>query len=222
MVAAASALSGSLTLPASAVSTRRDLIELMRQICRDVCADRYMLVDLTIRAGEQARIVTSNWVYDAIDMVGLDLITRAARGEEASQRTTTLSVEEAALLAGQGHVDVVGLPVRAGRKRYALLLTAEKAGSLLSRTLAQVELLCSYALSLLSGKLGAEPEVDPLSERERECLYWVAEGKTTEEVGTILGVSGSTANNYLANAMQKLGARNRALAIATAIRQGLI
>lgn len=208
--------------PVAVVSSRRDLIELMRQICRDVGADRYMLVDLTFRAGEQARIVASNWIFDAIDMIGIDLISKAARSSKAAEPSGQLSPQEASLLAEQGHVDLVGIPVRAGRTRYALLLSAEKAGSLLSRAVAKVELLCSYALSLLSGKLGFEPQVDALSERERECLSWVAEGKTTEEVGVILGVSGSTANSYLASAMQKLGARNRALAIATAIRSGLI
>ena len=45
MVAAALAVSQ----PVAVVSTRRDLIEFMRQICRDVGADRYMLVDLTVR-----------------------------------------------------------------------------------------------------------------------------------------------------------------------------
>ena len=76
--------------------------------------------------------------------------------------------------------------------------------------------------SMLAGQLGTASNNDPLTERERECLFWVAEGKTTEEVGVILGVSTSTANSHLTNAIQKLGARNRALAIATAIRHGLI
>jgi DNA-binding CsgD family transcriptional regulator len=218
MVAAALAVSQ----PVAVVSTRRDLIEFMRQICRDVGADRYMLVDLTVRTGEQARIVASNWIFDAIDMIGIDLIAKAARFGRTTEPGHQLSSEEVELLAQQGHVDVVGVPVRAGRARYALLLSAEKAGSLLSRAVAKVELLCSYALSLLSGKQGFETQVDALSDRERECLSWVAEGKTTEEVGVILGVSGSTANSYLTSAMQKLGARNRALAIATAIRSGLI
>ena len=63
---------------------------------------------------------------------------------------------------------------------------------------------------------------DPLSERERECLFWVSEGKTTDEVATILGVSPNTVNSYVTNAIQKLSAANRPAAIATAIRSGII
>ena len=61
-----------------------------------------------------------------------------------------------------------------------------------------------------------------LSERERECLQWVSEGKTTDEVALILGVSSNTVNSYVAHAIQKFGASNRAMAIATAIRSGII
>ena len=63
---------------------------------------------------------------------------------------------------------------------------------------------------------------DPLSDRERECLIWVSEGKTTDEVALILGVSGNTVNSYITHAIQKLSASNRAMAIATAIRSGII
>ena len=63
-----------------------------------------------------------------------------------------------------------------------------------------------------------EAAADALSERERECLFWVSEGKTTGEVAVILGVTSNTVNSYLANAIQKFGASNRAMAIATAIR----
>jgi DNA-binding CsgD family transcriptional regulator len=65
-------------------------------------------------------------------------------------------------------------------------------------------------------------EDDPLSERERECMRWVSEGKTTDEVAMILGVSSNTVNSYVGHAMQKLSASNRAMAMATAIRNGLI
>jgi len=51
---------------------------------------------------------------------------------------------------------------------------------------------------------------------------WVSEGKTTDEVALILGVSSNTVNSYIAHAIQKFGANNRAMAIATAIRSGII
>ena len=221
MSAAFSASAGTLTMPSTVQDARRDLVALMRQICSDIRADHYMLVDLTARAGEKARIVASNWIYDAIDLIGLDLIVRLAANSPTEAQTSPAPIESE-LLAEHGHVDLMGIPLRAGSKRYALLLSAQTDGRLMTRAVAKVELLCGYALSTLAGKLGNGTNNDPLTERERECLFWVAEGKTTEEVSVILGVSTSTANSHLTNGMQKLGARNRALAIATAIRHGLI
>ena len=81
---------------------------------------------------------------------------------------------------------------------------------------------CCYALSQIPGLLRAADAQDPLSDRERECLIWVSEGKTTDEVALILGVSGNTVNSYITHAIQKLSASNRAMAIATAIRSGII
>lgn len=211
-------------LPASIV-TRNDLVSFLWQIRYLVCADYYMLLDLTSRKSEQARIVACNWIYDAIDIVGLETITRLAsnvRNSGQSRQTSLLSAPELASLRDQGHVDVQGISLRVGRRRFVLLLSASQDEKLVAPFFKQVELLCSYALSSMSGKADGQDEQDPLTDRERECLSWVSEGKTTEEIAMILSVSPNTANSYLTNAMQKLGVRNRALAIATAIRHGLI
>ena len=44
----------------------------------------------------------------------------------------------------------------------------------------------------------------------------------TDEVAVILGVSSNTVNSYITHAIQKFAASNRAMAIATAIRSGII
>ena len=61
-----------------------------------------------------------------------------------------------------------------------------------------------------------------LTPREIECLKWAADGKTEWEISAILHVSEHTAGKHLANAHRKLGAANRAQAIANALRWGLI
>ncbi len=70
--------------------------------------------------------------------------------------------------------------------------------------------------------LAATALQDPLSDRERECLFWVSEGKTTDEVAMILGVSSNTVSSYITHAIQKFAASNRAMAVATAIRSGIV
>lgn len=61
-----------------------------------------------------------------------------------------------------------------------------------------------------------------LSARERECLLWVAEGKTTADIGTILDLSDKSIEHYLASARQKLNAINTAQALTQALRLGLL
>lgn len=61
-----------------------------------------------------------------------------------------------------------------------------------------------------------------LSAREIECLRWAARGKTAEDIATILGRSLATVCLHLNNAQRKLGAQNRAQAIARAAHYRLL
>ncbi len=57
-----------------------------------------------------------------------------------------------------------------------------------------------------------------LSPRQREILDLVAEGRTSKEIASALGISESTVNWHLANVFERLGASSRAEAVALAIR----
>lgn len=48
-----------------------------------------------------------------------------------------------------------------------------------------------------------------LSEREKQCICWLAEGKTTWEIATILNISERTANFHVNNILQKTQSNNR-------------
>ena len=63
---------------------------------------------------------------------------------------------------------------------------------------------------------------DPLTPRERTVLQLVAEGKTTKEVASLLGVSVKTAEYHRNSVMQKLGIHETASLVRYAIRRGLI
>ena len=56
-----------------------------------------------------------------------------------------------------------------------------------------------------------------LTPRERECLSWVASGKTDWEISQILNIAEQTTHEYVQNAMFKLNATTRAQAVAVAI-----
>ena len=61
-----------------------------------------------------------------------------------------------------------------------------------------------------------------LTIRERECLTWAADGKTSGEIAMLLGISDNTVNFHLNNAMQKLDVVSRQHAIGKASFQRLI
>jgi DNA-binding NarL/FixJ family response regulator len=66
-----------------------------------------------------------------------------------------------------------------------------------------------------------KPEA-PLSPREIEILQQVAYGATTKEAADELGISFHTVKTHLERIFEKLGANDRAQAVAIAIRQGLV
>ncbi len=56
-----------------------------------------------------------------------------------------------------------------------------------------------------------------LTQRERECLLWLAAGRTDWDISAILGVSESGVRLHVARAMRKLGVPTRTQAVAQAI-----
>lgn len=66
------------------------------------------------------------------------------------------------------------------------------------------------------------PPRGALSPREREVLTLVATGADAQRVADELTISVATVRTHARNALQKLGARNRAHAIALAMQHGLI
>lgn len=61
-----------------------------------------------------------------------------------------------------------------------------------------------------------------LSLRETDCLSWAANGKSNWEIGLLMTISTATVKFHLSNAARKLGVYGRTLAVARAVRLGLI
>ena len=70
----------------------------------------------------------------------------------------------------------------------------------------------------------AAPATDapPLTPRERDCLAFVADGHTDIGIADLLGISEPTVRFHLNNARRKLGAVNRAQAVARFAIRGLM
>ena len=74
---------------------------------------------------------------------------------------------------------------------------------------------------LALANVAASPAVR-LTDRERDSMALVAEGKTDWEISVILRVSEGTARFHVDNARRKVGATNRAQAVARLISQRFI
>lgn len=64
--------------------------------------------------------------------------------------------------------------------------------------------------------------VHGVTEREREILTWVREGKSNQQIGEQLGISALTVKNHVQKILRKLGAANRAQAVARAMTMNLL
>ena len=69
---------------------------------------------------------------------------------------------------------------------------------------------------------GSVPQLDVLTDREREVMTLVGEGLTNDEIAERLIVSSTTAKTHVSRAMVKLGARDRAQLVVYAYEAGLV
>ncbi|WP_020524670.1 response regulator transcription factor [Catelliglobosispora koreensis] len=65
------------------------------------------------------------------------------------------------------------------------------------------------------------PELERLTDREREMVAWVATGRSNDEIAAELFVSPATVRTHVSRAMVKLRARDRAQLVVFAVQAGL-
>lgn len=151
------------------------------------------------------------------DMDGIEATRRIVR-ELPDTRVVILSMHDddealfGALRAGAHAYLVKG----ANREAVAHALQAVAAGEAVFNAAVAPRLLQQFGATPppLPDALGA------LSDREREVLELLAQGKATKEVASKLFVSPKTVRNHVANIVAKLQVTDRANAIALARRQG--
>lgn len=67
-----------------------------------------------------------------------------------------------------------------------------------------------------------ESPVEPLTDREREVLILVAQGKANKEIARQLGIGDRTVRTHVSSILGKLGLASRTQAALYAVREGLI
>lgn len=81
---------------------------------------------------------------------------------------------------------------------------------------------CSFGIMLKHSEGAAGRARVALTARQRECLQWVRAGKSSWEIGEIVGISERTVNFHIEEACRRLNVQTRQQAVIEAIIQGLI
>jgi DNA-binding NarL/FixJ family response regulator len=165
------------------------------------------------------------------DVAVLDIGMPLLNGIEAT-RQIVRRVPGVRILILSMHSDqaYVTQAVQAGARGYLLkesagdeliaAITAVAAGkSFFSPAVAQV-VFDDYVRSLT--ERGITDRYDALSEREREVLQLVAEGKSSKEIADVLSISPATVETHRTHLLQKLGLRNTAEVVRFAARRGIV
>lgn len=63
---------------------------------------------------------------------------------------------------------------------------------------------------------------EPLTPRQLECLAWAAAGKSSADIGAIVGLSPRTVDDHMAAACRRLRVRTRVQAVVLALQFQLI
>lgn len=191
--------------------------------------------------GIEARFLFRNWsaawarLSDSKGLPAASFFTAAARTrvtpftwDDARQARQPSAAERDVLDAAQafGWHNGFVLPVWAPGGYFATvsMVSSEPDLDLRPHKRAELHLLAMLTherASEFAGVAAHGAEVATMSARERECLRWVAAGKTDAEIGTILAISAATVKFHVDRARRKLGARTRAQAVARLMMYGM-
>lgn len=159
------------------------------------------------------------------DVVLMDLMMPGLSGVEAT-RTIHERWPQVRVIAltSFGDKDLVREALTAGALSYLLKnVTAEDLAEAIRAACSGRSTLAAEAVQALVQPAQPAPAAgDELTPREREVLALVVKGMTNPEIADRLVVSRATAKAHVSNVLAKLGAANRAEAVALALRRKLV
>lgn len=160
------------------------------------------------------------------DVVVLDLAMPLLNGIDAAHEITRANMaSKVVLLTVHTEGQLVAESVRAGVKGYVLKTNAceELVRAIRSVCRGEMYLTPSISHTIVEAFLNKDKApASPISARERQVLQLIAEGKTTKEIASILGISVRTAESHRSNLMERLNIHDAAGLVRYAVRNGLI
>ena len=165
------------------------------------------------------------------DVVVMDIGMPSLNGIEATRRILAANPRTAVVMLSM-HQDesYVLRSLKAGAKGYLLkdslrgdvidaIRAVAQGRSFLTR---KVRLMLQEDYVRQMESRGLEDSYDLLTDREREVLHMVAEGKSNKEVAGWLNISPTTVETHRAHILQKLGIHSVPELILYAVRKGIV
>ena len=160
------------------------------------------------------------------DVAVLDIGMPLLNGLDAAREIQKSSARTKVILLTQHDEDqYVTEALRAGAKGYVL---KNQAATDLVQAIHEVCRNGLYLSACISRALvdafASKKEIpeELLTERERQVVQLIGEGKSTREIAALLGISAKTAESHRARLMQKLDIHETASLVRYAIRRGLV
>lgn len=160
------------------------------------------------------------------DVAVLDIAMPVLNGLDASRGIRNASpATRAILLTQHDESQYVAEALNAGVKGYVL---KSQAASDLVQAIRQVshgEVYLSPRISaavMEAYRPTARKPGDQLTPRERQVLQLIAEGKSTRDLASVLGISVKTAESHRTRLMQKLDIHDTATLVLYAVRRGIV
>ena len=159
------------------------------------------------------------------DVVVMDFRLPDGQGTDATRQIREIDAEAAVLLlTGADDPSVVAAALDAGCSGF--VSKDRDVADLASAIRAVARGAAVFPAGLLSRALSPNAEAagtgSDLTAREREVLTMLADGSSTEEIGSALFLSLHTVRNHVRNILTKLHARTKLEAVVIAARAGLV
>ena len=160
------------------------------------------------------------------DIVVMDISMPTLNGLNAAQKMSRSSPKTKTILLTQhDEGQYIREALEAGVKGY--VLKSQVASDLLSaiRQVSRGQVYLSPGVSsavMEAYQSKSEKSKNPLTSRERQVLQLVAEGKSTKDVASLLGISVKTAESHRSRLMQKLDIHETASLVLYAVRHGIV
>lgn len=160
------------------------------------------------------------------DIAVLDISMPILNGLDAAREIARVSPKVKTILLTQHDEDeYISEALDAGMRGYVL---KSQAASDLLQAIQQVsrgQIYLSPGVSsavVQAFRSKAKKPKDPLTARERQVLQLIAEGKSTKDVASLLGISVKTAESHRTRLMGKLDIHETASLVRYAVKHGLI